>query len=65
MDGDLDAAEELRLARLLDRGGEDLVLRQVLAADVDEDVGRLDRVRGDEAALDEPVRDGRHDLRGP
>ena len=32
---------------------------EVLAADVDEDVLRLDRVRGDQAALDEPVRDAR------
>ena len=42
--------------------GEDLVLRQVLAADVDEDVRRLDRVRGDQAALDQPVRHLRHHL---
>ena len=35
---------------------------QVLAADVDEDVLRLDRVRRDQAALDQPVRDAEHDL---
>ena len=39
-------------AGLVDRSLEDLVLREVLAADVDEDAVGLDRVRGDEAALD-------------
>ena len=49
----VDVAEEPGGARLVDaRACEDLVLGQVLAADVDEDVLRLDRVRGDQAALD-------------
>src|SRR5262249_59636120 len=41
---------------------QDPALLLVLAADVDVDVPRLDRVRGDEAALDQPVRDLEHDL---
>ena len=55
-------AQDPRLARLLDGGREDLVLREVLAPDVDEDVGGLDRMRGDEAALEQPVRYARHHL---
>ena len=47
---------------LLERGDEDLVRPRVLAADVDEHRLRLDAVRGDQAALDEPVRDPREDL---
>ena len=38
VDDDLDVAEDPRVARLVDGGLEDLVLGQVLAADVDEDV---------------------------
>src|SRR5207237_328876 len=57
-----DAAEELRLARLVERGAQHLELGQVLASDVDEDVPRLDRMRGDERALDHPMRDPEHDL---
>ena len=37
------------VAHLLERVDEHLELRLVLAADVDEDVLRLDRVRGDQA----------------
>src|SRR2546421_624012 len=48
--------------RLAERCAQDVVLLRVLAADVDEDVLRLDRVRGDQAALDQPVRDLEHDL---
>ena len=55
-------AEQAGVPRLVDRGLQHLVLRRVLAADVDEDVARLDRVRGDQAALDQPVRDLQHDL---
>ena len=47
---------------LLERVAQDLELVQVLAADVDEDAIALDRVRGDQAALDQPVRDREHDL---
>jgi len=60
--GDLDVPEDPCLARFLDRAGEDLVLREVLAADVDEDVARFDRVCRDEAALDQAVRHARHHL---
>ena len=55
-------ADEAGLAGLLERRGQDLVLGQVLAADVDERQARADRVRGDEDALDEQVRDARHQL---
>ena len=55
-------AEQPRLARLGERVSHDLELGQVLAADIDEDVLRLDRVRRDQAALDQPVRDAQHDL---
>src|SRR5215208_1058338 len=48
--------------RRSERAAENLVRTGVLAADVDEDVLRLDRVRGDQAAFQEPVRDPRHDL---
>jgi hypothetical protein len=60
---DRDAAEDV-VARLqlLERTDEHFVGAGVLAADVHEHVRRLDCVRGDQAALDEPVRDGRHDL---
>ena len=49
-------------AGLVDCGLEDLVLREVLAADVDEDAVGLDCVRGDEAALEQPVRHARDHL---
>ena len=62
MDGDLDVAEQPGRVRLVDRGGEDFVLREVLAADEDEHVCRLDRACGDKATLDETVRIRRHDL---
>ena len=62
VDGHVHLAEEARLARLVDGRLQDLVLGQVLAADVDEDVLRLDRVRGDQAALEQPVRHARHHL---
>ena len=62
MQDDRHAAEEVRLARLVERGAHDLELVQVLAADVDEDALRLDAVRGDEAALDQPVRREAHDV---
>ena len=41
---------------------EHLPLALVLAADVDEDVLRLDPPRRDQAALEEPERDAQHDL---
>jgi hypothetical protein len=47
---------------LLERADEHLVRAGVLAADVHEHVLRVDGVRGDQAALDEAVRDARHDL---
>ena len=62
MDHQVDVAEQPGAACLLERGREDVVLGRVLAADVDEDVPRLDRVRRDQAALDQPVRDAQHDL---
>ena len=46
----------------VERALQGLVLREVLAADVDVDLLRLDRVRRDQAALDQPVRDLEHDL---
>src|SRR5579862_967308 len=49
---DADFAEQSCLARLVDGAREDLVLGQVLAADVDEDVVRFDRARGDQRPLD-------------
>src|SRR5207253_1612690 len=62
VDHDLDAAQQAGLPRLVERRLEHLVLLRILAADVDEDVLRLDRVRRDEAALEQPVRDLEHDL---
>ncbi len=62
MDEDVAAAENACLASLVDGRLQDLVLRQVLAANVDEDVFGLDRMGGDEAALDQPVGDARHHL---
>ena len=62
VDDDADVAEQPGRLRLVDRRLHDLVLGQVLAADVDEDVLRLDRVRGDQAALDQPVRHLVHHL---
>ena len=50
------------LAHRLERVAQDLELALVLAADVDEDVLRLDPVRRDEAALEEAERDAQHDL---
>src|SRR4029453_1608536 len=60
VDDDRRAAEVLALPQLLERRDEDLVLALVLAADVDEDVRRLDRPRRDQAALEEPQRDAEH-----
>ncbi len=62
MDEDVAAAEDAGLAGLVDCGLEDLVLREVLAADVDEDAGGLDCMGGDEAALEQPVWHARHHL---
>ena len=62
VEDDRDAAEQLRLVHLRQRVAQDLELAQVLAADVDEDALGLDRVRRDQAALDQPERDGEHDL---
>src|SRR5262249_60646880 len=62
MERDLDTAEELRLARLAERLRQHFVFLRVLAADVDEAVLRLDRVRRDQTALEQPVRDLEHDL---
>ena len=63
MEEDRDVAAQVRPAlELLQCRQHDLVGRRVLAADVDEDAVRLDRVRGDQAALEEPVRDAHHDL---
>ena len=63
VDEDRDVAADVRAAlQLLQRGDEHLVRARVLAADVDEHRLRLDRVRGDQAALDEPVRDAGEDL---
>ena len=56
VDEDVAGAEDACLPSLVDGGLEDLVLREVLAADVDEDAIGLDRVRGDEAAFEQPVR---------
>ena len=57
------AAEQARPSRASSSAPRsDLELGQVLAADVDEDVLRADRVRRDQAALDQPVRDAQHDL---
>ena len=46
----------------LERVAQDLELALVLASDVDEDVLRLDPVRGDEAALEEAEGHAQHDL---
>ena len=62
VEDDRDVAEELLRAHLLERGDEHLELRLVLAADVDEDVRRLDRAGGDQRPLEEPERDAEHDL---
>ena len=59
---DRDAVEQVGLVHFVERGADDLELGEVLAADVDEDVLRADRVRGDQAALDQPVRNAQHDL---
>ncbi len=59
---DRDVAEQLARAHLLERVDEHLELVLVLAADVDEDVLRLDPVRRDQAALEEAERDAQHDL---
>ena len=58
----VDVTEVLALAQLLERVDEHLVLALVLAADVDEDVLRLDRAGRDQAALEEAERDAKHDL---
>jgi hypothetical protein len=59
---DVHVAEQARGARIVDGTCQDLVLREILAADVDEDGSRLDRMRRDQAALDQQVRVARHDL---
>jgi hypothetical protein len=62
VDEDLHVAEQPGCRRLVECRLQHLVLGRVLAADVDEDELRLDRVRRDEAALEQPVRDAQHDL---
>ena len=62
MDDDLDLAEDAGLVRLVDCALQRFVLGGVLAADIDVHVPRLDRVRRNQAALDEPVRNLQHDL---
>ena len=56
------AEQVLPAAELLERRAEHLVRAVVLAAQVDEDVMRLVRVGGDQAALEEAERDALHDL---
>src|SRR5204863_7426116 len=62
MEHDRDAAEQVPSVHRLERVAEHLELLLVLAADVDEYVRRLDRVRAEEAALEEAERDPEHDL---
>ena len=62
MQDDGHVLEQPGRARLLERAPHDLEHVQVLAAQVDEDVLRLDPVGGDEAALDQPVGVLQHDL---
>ncbi len=62
VDEDVAGAEDACLPRLVDGRLEDLVLGEVLAADVDEDAVGFDRVRRDEAAFDQPVRHAAHHL---
>ena len=62
MEDERDVAEQLRVAHLVGSSLQHLVLGRVLASDVDEDVLRPDRVRRDQAPLDEPVRNPAHDL---
>src|SRR5205085_6434280 len=59
---DRDVAEELLGPHLVERRAEHLELGQVLTADVDEDMLRPDRVRHDQAALEQSVWDAEHDL---
>jgi hypothetical protein len=56
MENDGHAAEQLRRPCLLERGTDDFELGQILASDVDEHVLRADRVRRDQAALEQLVR---------
>ena len=62
MEDEGDVAEQPRVAHLVGSPLQHLVLGRVLASDVDEDVFRPDRVRRDQASLDEPVRNPAHDL---
>ena len=62
VDHDLHVLEQPRCAGLPEGAGQRLVLGEVLAADVDVDPLRLDRVRRDQAALEQPVRHAQHDL---
>ena len=62
MDDDGHLAEQLLLPHLLERVDEHLELLLVLAPDVDEHVLGLDRMRRDEAALEEPEGNALHDL---
>ncbi len=62
MNDDRDAAEQPRATSLVECAAQHLELVQVLAADVDEDALRADRVGGDEAALDQAVRCEPHDV---
>ena len=62
VEDDRDVAEQARLAHVRQRRAHDLEDVEVLAAEVDEDVLRLDPVRRHEAALDQPVRVAEHDL---
>src|SRR5262249_30382940 len=56
------SADVTPVAQLLQRADEDLVRAGVLAADVDEHARAVDRVRRDQAALDEAVWDSGNDL---
>ena len=62
MQDDRDIAEEVLRPHLLERGDKHIELGLVFAADVDEDVLRLDRVRGNQRALEEPKGNPQHDL---
>ena len=62
VEDDRDAVEDVLGAHLLERRDEHLVLRLVLTADIDEHVRRLDRMCGDQRALEEAERDAEHDL---
>ena len=54
--------EQPRLARLVQCRADHPELGQILAAKVDEDLRAADRVRSDQAALEQPMRNAQHDL---